>query len=172
MTASIIVSVLLACFVGFALLARQVRLHGSPPVLYSSFSQVVGNPADWQLRHFAITPFGIIVTTLAVTHLADPASRPVHQHLGDAADLIDVSAVMYGTLAVIVELGGRIMFWAFAQYKKDMEAWRAERKAEATEASLAELEQRIALNPDTDVRTLIADQRAGRPLVHLVIARR
>ena len=60
------------------------------------------------------------------------------------------------------------MFWALAQYKKDMDA----RRAEGRLASLAELEQRIALNPDTDVRTLIADQRAGRPLVHLVIARR
>ena len=44
------------------------------------------------------------------------------------ATLVSISAVYYGMAAVVVELGGRIVFWALAQWQKDREAARRERR--------------------------------------------
>ena len=44
------------------------------------------------------------------------------------ATLVSISAVYYGMVAVIVELGGGTVFWALAQWQKDREAARRERR--------------------------------------------
>ena len=83
---------------------------------------------NWQLLHFAATPFGIALTTIVTTHLRFPAARPAIANFDGMATLVSISAVYYGMAAVVVELGGRIVFWALAQWQKDREAARRERR--------------------------------------------
>ncbi len=83
---------------------------------------------NWQLLHFAATPFGIALTTIVTTHLRYPTVRPAIVNFDGMATLVSISAVYYGMAAVVVELGGRIVFWALAQWQKDREAARRERR--------------------------------------------
>ena len=53
-----------------------------------------------------------------------------------AAVLVDLGAVIYGMVAVVVEVGGRTMVWAYEQWKKD----RAKRDELVREAIRAELQ--------------------------------
>lgn len=57
-----------------------------------------------------------------------PAVRPAIVNFDGMASLVSISAVYYGMAAVVVELGGRIVFWALAQWQKDREAARRERR--------------------------------------------
>ena len=57
-----------------------------------------------------------------------PTVRPAIANFDGMASLVSISAVYYGMIAVVVELGGRIVFWALAQWQKDREAARRERR--------------------------------------------
>lgn len=83
---------------------------------------------NWQLLHFAATPFGITLTTIVATHLRYPTAGPAIVNFDGMASLVSISAVYYGMIAVVAELGGRAVFWALAQWQKDREAARRERR--------------------------------------------
>ena len=83
---------------------------------------------NWQLLHFAATPFGIALTTIVTTHLRYPTVRPAIANFDGMASLVSIGAVYYGMIAVVAELGGRTVFWALAQWQKDREAARRERR--------------------------------------------
>ena len=83
---------------------------------------------NWQLLHFAATPFGIALTTIVATHSRHPTVRPAIANFDGMASLVSISAVYYGMIAVVAELGGRTVFWALAQWQKDREAARRERR--------------------------------------------
>ena len=92
---------------------------------------------NWQLLHFAATPFGIALTTIVTTHLRFPTVRPAIANFDGMATLVSISAVYYGMVAVIVELGGRTVFWALAQWQKDREAARREQRRRNARAKAA-----------------------------------
>ena len=98
---------------------------------------------NWQLLHFAATPFGIALTTIATTHLRYPTVRPAIANFDGMASLVSIGAVYYGMIAVVAELGGRTVFWALAQWQKDREAARREQRRRNARARAAGLAQGI-----------------------------
>ena len=86
---------------------------------------------NWQRRHFVLSPFGIAAMTLLVTHLRGEEFRPPIAHFDEMAELVSISAVLYGMVAVIAELiGGRAVFYTFAQIGNALRAIKAEQEAE------------------------------------------
>ena len=74
----------------------------------------------WQRWHFMVSPFGIALTTLVVTHRQ--GFRPPIDHFDEMAQFASISAVFYGMFAVIAELlGGTIVFYTIMMANK---AWR------------------------------------------------
>ena len=59
------------------------------------------------------------------------------------ASLVSISAVYYGMIAVAAELGGRTVFWALAQWQKDREAARRERRRLSSRARAAGIAEGI-----------------------------
>ena len=89
---------------------------------------------NWQRRHFVLSPFGIAATTLLVTHLRGEEFRPPIAHFDEMAALVSISAVIYGMVAVIVELiGGRAVFYTLSQIGRAMRVVKAEHEAEIIE---------------------------------------
>ena len=148
-----ITAVCAVCFGGLALLVKWVRLRGIRRVWYSPvgrslrlLQQILDNAENWQFRHAVISPFGITAMALLVTHFAGEDYRPVYKHVDKTAEWVDVSALLYGMLAVVLELGGRILFWALAQRKKERDAMTAEVRASV----LAEIRDRAAELPNSE----------------------
>ena len=61
--------------------------------------------------------------------------RPRRESLESAATLVDLGAVLYGMVAVLVERGVRMVFWALDERRK----WREKRREEAMAEGQAEL---------------------------------
>lgn len=56
-----------------------------------------------------------------------------------ASSMVDLGAVLYGMIAVIVERGVRMIFWALDERRKWREKWRAEAQAEGRAEGQTEL---------------------------------
>ena len=54
------------------------------------------------------------------------------------ASLVDLGAVIYAAIAVLVERGVRVMFWALDERRKWRAKWRAEAQAEGRAEGRAE----------------------------------
>ena len=112
---------------------RRRRLHWQWR-LRRGFRRVSYN---WALFHFATTPFGVAVATILVTHLRDTTVRPAITNFDGMTSLVSISAVFYGMSAVTAELRGRIVFWALAQWQKEKDAARRERRRLSSRARAA-----------------------------------
>ena len=89
---------------------------------------------NWQRRHFVLSPFGIAAATLLVTHLRDRELRPPVAHFDEMAALVSIRAVLYGMVAVIVELiRGKAVFYTLSQIGKAMRAVKEQHRAEFIE---------------------------------------
>ena len=116
---------------------------------------------NWQLLHFAATPFGIALTTIVTTNLRFPTVRPAIANFDGMASLVSISAVYYGMAAVMVELGGRIVFWALAQWQKDREAARRERRRRSARDRAAGRAAGIAAGIAEGQRGIVVDMWAS-----------
>lgn len=83
-------------------------------------------------------PFGIIVVTILLAYIISPEEWPSREGLKSAASLVDLGAVIYAMIAVLVERGVRVMFWALDERRKWRAKWRAEARAEGHSEGRAE----------------------------------
>ena len=99
------------------------------------------NPRWWEMRwprrHAIATPFGVFAATALLTWWISG------QWLGAdngklAADLVPLAGVIYGMMALTVEGGVRLMFWAWEKHQAVRESLREEGRVEGRE----ETEQR------------------------------
>ena len=81
--------------------------------------------------HAMIAPAGILATTLLLTYWRQQWQWPRPDSLDRAADLTDIGTVIYAVIAVAVERGVNMIFWALEERKKRRERIRAEGRAEA-----------------------------------------
>ena len=88
----------------------------------------------WLRRHAMVAPFGIFATTILLTYWMKQGQWPLPASLEPASDLVDLAAVLYAMVAVLVERGARLMFWALDERRK----WRAKAREEGRAEGLAE----------------------------------
>ena len=95
------------------------------------------NPRWWEMRwprrHAIATPFGVFAVTALLTQWISG------QWLGAdngalAADLVPLAGVIYGMMALTVEGGVRLMFWAWEKHQAVRESWREAGRAEGAKA--------------------------------------
>ena len=71
-------------------------------------------------------PFGATAATALLTYLTMGGQGTLAANLKVAADLVDLAALIYGMVAVTIEGGVRLMFWAWEKHKAVREALREE----------------------------------------------
>ena len=99
------------------------------------YARLVTRMEDWwELRwvrlHAMVAPAGILAITLLLTYWRQGWEWPWPGSLDRASDLTDIGAVIYGVVAVAIERGVNMIFWALEERKKRRERNRAELEAE------------------------------------------
>ena len=87
-------------------------------------------------RHAIMAPFGVLGATVLLVHLSGRWTG--WGSLNHAATLVDLGVVVYATVAVLVERGVNMIFWALEQRRKRREKMQAEALAEGRAEGLAE----------------------------------
>ena len=87
----------------------------------------------WLRLHAMIAPFGVFLVTVLL--LARSGKWSGWESLESAATLVDLGAVIYAMVAVLVERGVRMVFWALDERRK----WREKRREEAQADLIAEM---------------------------------
>ena len=83
----------------------------------------------WPRRHAIATPFGVFaVTALLTWWISGQWLGPDNGEL--AADLVPLAGVIYGMMALTVEGGVRLMFWAWEKHQAVRESLREEGRVE------------------------------------------
>ena len=95
------------------------------------------NPRWWELRwprrHAIATPFGVFAATALLTQwISGQWLVPDNGKL--AADLVPLAGIIYGMMALTVEGGVRLMFWAWEKHQAVRESLREEGRAEMRSA--------------------------------------
>jgi hypothetical protein len=83
-------------------------------------------------------PFGIFLVTIILNYISAPEQWSTRESLKSVASLVDLGAVIYAAIAVLVERGVRVMFWALDERRKWRAKWRAEAQAEGRAEGRAE----------------------------------
>ena len=96
----------------------------------------------WLRRHAMVAPFGVFATTALLTWWKESGQWQVPANLELASGLVDLAAVLYAMLAVLLERGVRLMFWALDERRKWRAKMRAEARAEGRAEAQAEMAQR------------------------------
>ena len=99
------------------------------------------NPRWWEMRwprrHAIATPFGVfVVTALLTSWISSQWLGPNNGKL--AADLVPLAGVIYGMMALTVEGGVRLMFWAWEKHQAVRESLREEGRVEGREKGRVE----------------------------------
>ena len=95
----------------------------------------------WPRRHAIATPFGVFaVTALLTWWISGQWLGPDNGKL--AADLVPLAGVIYGMMALTVEGGVRLMFWAWEKHQAVRESLREEGRVEGREKGRKETEKR------------------------------
>lgn len=84
----------------------------------------------WVRLHAMAAPAGILVTTLLLTYWRQGWQWKSPESLDRAADLVDIGAVIYALIAVAIERGVNVIFWALEERKKRRERRQSEAQAE------------------------------------------
>ena len=84
--------------------------------------------ARWLGRHAVVAPFGVLAATVLLVHLSGRWTG--WDSLIHVATLVDLGVVLYAMVAVLVERGSNMIFWALEQRRKRREALRAQVRAE------------------------------------------
>ena len=82
----------------------------------------------WLRLHAMVAPFGVFAVTLLL--LARSGQWGGWESLEPAASLVDLAAVVYGMIAVLVERGVDMVFWALEQRRIRREERRNEAQAD------------------------------------------
>ena len=83
----------------------------------------------WPRRHAIATPFGVfVVTALLTSWISGQWLVPDNGKL--ASDLVPLAGVIYGMIALTVEGGVRLMFWAWEKHQAVRESLREEGRVE------------------------------------------
>ena len=116
--------------------STRYRRHGGTNIDYATLMQTMDEwwERRWLRRHAMVAPFGIFATTALLTYWKERGQWHALASLESASDLVDLAAVLYAMVAVLVERGARLMFWALDERRK----WRAKMRAEARAEGLAE----------------------------------
>ena len=83
----------------------------------------------WVRLHAMAAPAGILATTLLLTYWRQGWYWRWPDGLDRVADLVDIGTVIYAVIAVAVERGVNVIFWALEERKKRRERNRAELEA-------------------------------------------
>ena len=99
------------------------------------------NPRWWELRwprrHAIATPFGVFAATALLTWwISGQWLVPDNGKL--AADLVPLAGIIYGMMALTVEGGVRLMFWAWEKHQAVRESLREEGRVEGREKGRVE----------------------------------
>ena len=106
----------------------------------------------WPRRHAIATPFGVFaVTALLTGWISGQWLVPDNGKL--AADLVPLAGVIYGMMALTVEGGVRLMFWAWEKHQAVRESLREEGRVEGRE------EMRSAVNQRDKVLSRMAEEK-------------
>ena len=84
----------------------------------------------WLRRHATLAPFGIFIVTALLFYFAEQGQWQGRESWKLAATLVDFAAVLYAMLAVLVERGVVIMFWALDKRREWRQKMREEMRAE------------------------------------------
>ena len=114
------------------------------------------NPRWWEMRwprrHAIATPFGVFaVTALLTWWISGQWLVPDNGKL--ASDLVPLAGVVYGMMALTVEGGVRLMFWAWEKHQAVRESLREEGRIEGRE------EMRSAVNQRDKVLSRMAEEK-------------
>ena len=118
--------------------------------------EVVDQPDGWQARHFAVAPFGGLLSTwLWVSY--GPAW----------AQFDNFGVLFYGAVAVLLE-GGYQVFYAISKRRRDINAaedrgreeGHAAGREEGRAATLDAIADRLDNDPNADPKAVIAELRA------------
>lgn len=90
----------------------------------------------WIRRHAIAAPFGIFAATVLL--VARSGQWSGWESLESAATLVDLGAVLYAMVAVLVERGTNMIFWALEQRKKRQEESAAKARASLIAEMLVE----------------------------------
>ena len=93
--------------------------------------------ARWLRRHALLAPFGVCGATALLAYLA-VRQGDYPSFLMSAGELVDLGAAVYGMVAVVIEKGLDVMFWALEQRKKRIEKAQAEWSAKGRVEGRAE----------------------------------
>ena len=97
----------------------------------------------WVRLHAMAAPAGILATTLLLTYWRQGWYWRWPDGLDRAADLVDIGTVIYAVIAVAVERGVNVIFWALEERKKRRERSRAELEALIQARIEAEIQVRV-----------------------------
>ena len=96
---------------------------------------------QWGLRlHAIILPFGVFILTALLTRWTS-GQWPGQANLEMAANLVDLATVIYGMIALTVEGGVRLMFWALQKHLEWRESMREEGRKETKKQYMPILKQ-------------------------------
>lgn len=97
----------------------------------------------WLRRHALAAPFGVFAATALLTYLHTQGQAQPRELTQTAAGFVDLGAVLYGMVAVVIEKGITLMFWALEQRQKRQKAFRDEIASEIRQDVVAQAEREI-----------------------------
>ena len=110
----------------------------------------------WLRRHAMAAPFGIFLVTIILNYISAPEQWSTRESLKSVASLVDLGAVIYAAIAVLVERGVRVMFWALDERRKWRAKWRAEAQVEGRAEAFTALLEVGRAEGNRDLEELIA----------------
>ena len=116
---------------------------------------------QWGLRlHAVILPFGVFIVTALMTRWTS-GQWPGQANLEMAANLVDLATVIYGMIALTVEGGVRLMFWALQKHLEWRESMREEGRIEGRVKGREEgrEEMRSAVQQRDQVLARVAEEK-------------
>ena len=103
--------------------------------------------SPWLRRHALFGPFGIFISAWLMCW-SDTGTWRIWTDWSAMSDLADLAVIIYGMIAVIIERGLIIMFWAIERRKQMREEFRARMEAKGRADLLAELKSKANLQDD------------------------
>ena len=116
---------------------------------------------QWPRRHALAFPFGASAATALLIYLTTGGQGTLAANLAVAADMVDLAALIYGMVAVTIEGGVRLMFWAWEKHKAVREALREEGRQESEQRYLPVL-KRVAQERGITVAELLAEEKESQ----------
>ena len=114
----------------------------------------------WPSRHAIATPFGVFAVTALLTRWIS-GQWLVPDNGALASDLVALAGVIYGMMALTVEGGVRLMFWAWEKHQAVRESLREEGRVEGREKGREEMRSELtpAIKQRDQVLARVAEEK-------------